>query len=361
MLRQITKNFIILLLTILTIACETPKSTPLIVNEPQTTTLLWHRITNSFQLQHWAKNPTVAKYIRQYSKSSHNITKFSHYAAPYLYHVVENLEQYHMPGELALLPMIESAYKPTAQSHKGAVGIWQINAITAKHFNMRQDHWLDERKDIAASTTTALNHLNYLYQEFNQDWLLALAAYNCGSSRVKKIINYNKKHNKPTDFWSLPLPKETKAFVPKLLALSYIIQNAKEFDIKLHHIVNKPYFTTVEIGSQMQLQDAARLAQIELKELKSLNPAYNKHLTHPEGPHKLVIPTTQVSIFKANLLLKKQATTNTNVISHIVQTGDTLSILACRYNTTISQIKSYNKITNDIIILGKELIIPLKA
>ena len=329
-------------------------------NKNQYSNGIWNRLCNNFQLQIPKNNKKVETYTAIYSKQAHHFLKTSKYASPYLYHIVEQIEEQNMPGELALLPMIESAYKPFAVSKVGASGIWQIGKTTGKRYGLRQDHWYDGRKDIAASTQAALEYLKFLYKEFDNDWYLALAAYNAGEGRIKRAIANNKKASKATDFWSLQLPKQTQDFVPKLLALANIIKNPNNYDIQLHPIDNKPYFVAVKTASQIDLNVAAKLAQVDIKELKQLNPGYNKFITHPEGPHQILLPTKNIAMFYANMtkMANKPLVT---FIPHIISKGETLDLLAKKYKTTVPDIKHVNKLKSDVIILGKELVIPVKA
>ena len=190
----------------------------------QASTNIWDRLRDNFCLNLAKDNRYVRFHTARYKRQSQYLQQVTVNASPYLPHIVEQIEQRNMPGELALLPMIESSFNPHAISHMGATGIWQLGATTGKRYGLNQNGWYDERKDVVAATNAALSYLEYLHKEFNGDWFLALAAYNAGEGRVKRAINHNLAQNKPTDFWSLPLPNETKNFVPKLLALASLIK-----------------------------------------------------------------------------------------------------------------------------------------
>lgn len=273
---------------------------------------LWGRLRNNFnmttKIEKDAKDPQknqkqakVQKYVKKYTHQQKSLKKLTRQAEPYLYHIVEELEKRDMPGELALLPIIESAFKPQATSHKGAAGLWQFIPSTGRHFGLKQDNWYDGRRDITASTKAALDYLQFLHKEFDQNWMLALAAYNSGEGTVRRAIKRNIRAGKPTNFWDLKLPKETVEYVPKFLALAEVIGNPEKHDISLPTIVNQPYFTSVNAGSSLKFQQAAKLAEIDLSELKRLNPGYRRASTPPKGPQQLLLPVANAEKFEYNL------------------------------------------------------------
>lgn len=266
---------------------------------------VWDRMANDFRINTQEKNPRVQSFIKQFTRNdAENLIRFSHQANPYLYHIVSILEARNMPSELAILPIVESEYKPFATSNKGASGIWQLASMTGRLYGLKQDKWSDERKDIEAATHVALEHLQYMYEKFDHDWLLALAAYNAGPGRVDQAIRANKRAGKPTDYWSLKLPKETQYFVPKFLALVYLIENHHKLNIKLAPIANKPYFAKVKLTAPIDLNKVASLAKVDIKEVKHLNPACRTNMTHPKGPHHIILPVNNVSVFKENFAAK---------------------------------------------------------
>lgn len=355
------------------ISFASPTSSILILaQEPNT---VWDRMAADFSFKTHHTNPRVQRFVTQYTKEeSVNLIKYSGQAAPYLYHVVQLLEERGMPPELALLPMIESEYRPTAVSNRGAAGIWQLAPILGRIYGLKQDKWYDGRKDPEAATKVALTHLEYLYEKFDHDWLLALAAYNCGDARLSNAIRANKKAGKPTDYWSLKLPQETLYFVPKFLALVYLIQNHRVLDINLAAIPNTPHFNTVKVNKQLNLQQAAALAKVDIKEVQQLNPAFKTQVTHPNGPHQIVLPVKNVSTFKANYkaatakdaklaktkakqTVVKKTAPNNKLNVYTVNSGDTLNKIAAKHRTTVAVIKNKNKLTSDIIRLGQQLAI----
>lgn len=261
---------------------------------------LWARIRNNFNISemHHVK---IQKYIKEYANAEKSLNKISTQAKPYLFYIVEQLEKRGMPGELALLPMLESKFKPQATSHKGAAGLWQFIPSTGRNYGLKQDAWYDGRRDISASTNAALDYLQFLHKKFDHNWMLALAAYNAGEGAVNKAIKRNKRAGKSTSFWDLKLPKETQKYVPKFLALAEVIGHPEKHDISLPSIENKPYFTSVDPGSKINLNEASKLAGIQIAELKRLNPCYRGASTHPKGPQALLLPVENAETFENNL------------------------------------------------------------
>jgi membrane-bound lytic murein transglycosylase D len=205
---------------------------------------LWDRMRrqlNLFDAKHAHHHPQVTRYMREYSQQKATMRQMSSRAKPYLYYIVERVEAKGMPLELALLPMLESQFRPNARSPRGANGLWQIMPGTGRQLGLKQRAGYDGRRDVAASTEAALNYLSTLHRQFNHDWMLALAAYNAGPGAVQRAVRKNKQMGRPTDFWSLSLPKETKAYVPKLIALTRLIKLADQYDLDLTHIHNAPH------------------------------------------------------------------------------------------------------------------------
>jgi membrane-bound lytic murein transglycosylase D len=277
-----------------------------------------------------------------------------------MYYVIETIEENNLPSELALLPIVESAFQPFAYSHGRAAGIWQFIPSTGRLYGLQQNWWYDGRRDVYASTQAAVALLQNLNRQFDGDWLLALAAYNSGSGTVRKAIRRNKRRGKPTDFWSLDLPRETRAYVPKLLALKKLMADPAAYNQDLPTIPNEPYLARVELSSQIDLARAAKLAEISLDELYRLNPGYNQWATAPDGPHHLLIPLQNVDTFAVNLedLPPEQ---RIRWIRHRIRSGDTLSTIAVKYNTSISTIKKVNGIRGSHLRAGRSLTIPVAS
>lgn len=271
---------------------------------------LWERLRKNFniiprqwnQRKHAEEQKRIQHFVNQYHGNENQMNKISR-ASPYLYYIVEELEKRNMPGELALLPMIESAFEPQATSNKGAAGLWQFMGRTGKEYGLKQDKWYDGRRDITASTKAALEYLKFLHDEFNGNWMLALAAYNAGPGTVNKAIKRNIKKGLPTNFWDLKLPKQTLDYVPKFLALAEVIKNPDKHDFSLPNIENKPYFVPVDANKHLSFSKVAKLSDMNVKELKKLNPGYRKQATHPTGPKQLLMPSENAKKLKANLIM----------------------------------------------------------
>ena len=279
-------------------------------------------------------------------------------AKPFLYYIVEEIEKRDMPMELVLLPIVESAFDPFAYSHGRAAGMWQFIPGTGKRFGMPQNWWYDGRRDVVASTQGALDYLTYLNEMFDGNWLHALAAYNSGEGRVQRAIKANQRAGKPTDFWNLDLPRETRAYVPKLLALADILKNKDEYAYSWPEIENVAVIEVVDIGSQVDLAFAAELAGMSLKELHGLNPGFNRWATSPDGPHRLVLPIGKAAAFSqalANIDQKERL----NWVRHSVKPGDSLSKIAKQYHTTVKVLKRINELDSSVIRVGQAIMVPV--
>ena len=260
---------------------------------------LWQRIRNGFAMPN-LDSPLVAERQAYYLNRPGALKVMTQRSRRYLYHIVAELERRGLPTELALLPMVESAYNPLAQSPAKALGMWQFIPSTGRSYNLTQNWWLDQRRDIIASTNAALDYLQTIY-EMNGDWHLALASYNWGENAVAKAVARNQAKGLPTDYLSLTMPGETRYYVPKLQALKNIIADPALFGIRLDPIPNKPYFNTVDMPATMDVATAAKLAEIPLDEFMALNPAYSHPIMPDNGSSSLVLPADRVSVFQANL------------------------------------------------------------
>jgi membrane-bound lytic murein transglycosylase D len=321
---------------------------------------LWSRIRNGLALEHHLDQARVQSEIRWYSNHPDYLDRVADRAARYLHYIVEEIEQRGMPMELALLPIVESAFDPFAYSHGRASGLWQFIPATGRMYGLHVDYWHDGRRDVRLATQGALNYLDKLNQNLDGDWYLALASYNSGEGNVKRSIRKNKKAKKPTDFFSLKLFKETSVYVPRLLAISAIISEPEKYGVTLKPLSNTPYWEAVDIGSQMDLSKAAEAAEIGIKELYLLNPSFNKWSTHPDGPHEILVPVAQVQTLKENLKqLSKEA--RLSWTRHKIKPGESLSVIANRYHTTITAIRNTNKIGSNLIVAGQSLMIPVAS
>ncbi|MEL0035691.1 MAG: LysM peptidoglycan-binding domain-containing protein [Gammaproteobacteria bacterium] len=295
-----------------------------------------------------------------YAKHQSYLNRVADRAEPFLYFIVEEIDKRNMPMELALLPIVESAFDPFAYSHGRASGMWQFIPGTGKRFKLEQNWWYDGRRDVYASTFAALDYLEYLHKLFNGDWLHALAAYNSGEGNVRRAIRNNKKRNKPTDFWNLRLPKETKAYVPKLLALADLLKRDDEFALNWKPIANQPAIAKVDIGSQLDLALAAEMAGMSIEEIYRYNPGFNRWSTAPKGPHYLILPLQKVAQFEL-ALAATSPDERVRWLRYTIRNGDTLSTIAAKHNTTVATLRSVNRIRGTGIRAGKTLLIPTSS
>lgn len=319
---------------------------------------LWQRIRNGYAIQvSETLHPSTEKHLARFAKHPDYVNRVVDRARPYLHYIVDQLEQRNMPLELALLPVVESAYKPFAFSSGSAAGIWQFIPGTGKIYGLDQNWWYDGRRDILESTRAALEYLEKLHADFGT-WPLALAAYNSGEGTVGRAIKRNIKAGKNTDFWSLKLPKETSAYVPKLLAISELIKHSEKYDLTLNSVDNSPFLTIVETGSQFDLALAAKLAGITTDEIYQLNPGYNRWATSPDGPHRLVLPISQAASFQ-QALESMPMEDRVQWARHKIQSGESLGKIAEHYKTTSKVLEKANGLQNSFIRAGKYLLIPI--
>lgn len=322
---------------------------------PQTQDDVWQRIAMQLSLE-VPDHEKVDYYRTWYLKHPNHLNTVSERAKPFLYLITEKIEARGLPLELALLPVVESSFDPFAYSHGSAAGLWQFVPGTGEMYGLEQNFWYDGRRDVAAATDAALDYLTYLNKRFEGNWNHAIAAYNSGGGRVSSAIRKNTKLGKPTDFFSLDLPKETSGYVPKLLALADIVANQEQYGIDIPAIANKPVLTLVDPKEQLDLAIAAQYAGLNVKELQSYNPAYNQWSTAPEGPHQLLIPIEKAEQFLANV--EENRGKGMKMVRYKVRSGDTLSVLAKKYNTTSEVIRTANSLSNNTIRVGQHLLIP---
>ncbi|MEX2131703.1 MAG: transglycosylase SLT domain-containing protein [Pseudohongiellaceae bacterium] len=317
---------------------------------------LWDRIVAGFRLDDHYSHPDVQRELNSYIKNQAYFDRIAHRATPFLYWMVEEVERRQLPTELVLLPIIESAFDPRAVSNQRAVGLWQIVAPTARMLGLQQDWWYDGRRDPIASTTAALDYLETLYDQFDQDWLLALAAYNAGEGNMRQALKHR---DEETSFWDLRLPDETQTHVPRLLALADILAHAEHHEIELPEIPNAVYFRVVDPGFQIDLSIAAETADLELAVLRDLNPGYLQWATHPDTQHRILVPIQIASRFETELVSIPQ---EQRLIwdQYLIQPGDTLSSIARKLDTRVDVLQRVNGLSSTRIIAGRSLLIPRK-
>lgn len=316
---------------------------------------VWQRIAMQLYLP-VPDHKTVDYYRDWYLKHPQHLATISKRAEPFLYLIVEKIEQRQLPLELALLPVVESAFDAFAYSHGSAAGLWQFVPGTGKMYGLEQNYWYDGRRDVDAATDAALDYLTYLNKRFDGNWNHAIAAYNSGGGRVSRAITKNEKADKPTDFFSLTLPKETSGYVPKLLALADVVANQKKYGIDIPEISNQPVLGQVDPKEQLDLAIAANYAGLSIKQLQSYNPAYNQWATAPEGPFHFLLPIANIEQF--NLAAAENKGKGVKLVRYKIKSGDSISVIAKNHNTTSKIIRNANGLSNNNIREGRYLLIP---
>lgn len=319
---------------------------------------LFDRIRAGYQLED-VDSRQVEREFRYYANNPAYLDRVFNRAAPYLYHIVQEIEARQMPLELALLPVVESAFEPYAYSVARASGLWQFIPPTGSHYGLKQNWWYDGRRDVVESTRAALDYLQFLHSEFD-DWLLAVAAYNCGEANVARAIRANKAAGQPTDFFSISprLPKETRAYVPKLLGMARLFLSPQDYGIEFSTLPNEAYFSQVETLGQIDMKLAADLAGLSYEELYTLNPAFHRWATDPSGPHFLLLPADTADLFRESVQ-QLTADERMRVSHHRVQGGDTVAEIARQYHTQAHVIRELNDLTaNAKLMVGDDLRVP---
>lgn len=314
---------------------------------------LLERIRAGFALEDRA-HIAIDREVSWYARHPDYLDRTFRRAERYLYYIVDELSARNMPLELALLPVVESAFNPVALSRARAAGLWQFIPSTGKRYGLEQNRYYDGRRDVTESTRAALDYLQFLADEFNGDWLLAIAGYNCGEMNVARAIEKNRARNKPTDFFSLDLPKETRAYVPKLLAMRRIVATPADHGLEFGQISNEPYFAKVDIDGQLDLGVAAELAGMQKEELIALNPAFSRAVTISTGPQYLLLPVDRVEKFRDGLaLLSPQQ--RVPMVRYTVRRGDTLGTIARHLGVTPAELRAANNLKSNVVHSGQEL------
>jgi membrane-bound lytic murein transglycosylase D len=336
----------------------TPPPAPQVQAPPPPPTDVWVRVREGFRMAN-LEGPLVQQWEQYYSTRPDYVARMVERGSHFLFHIVEELERRKMPAEIALLPMIESAYNPQAYSRAHASGMWQFIPSTGKHFGLQQNFWYDGRRDVLAATSAALDYLEKLHGMFN-DWNLALAAYNWGEGAVSRAIARNQAKGLPADYESLAMPAETRNYLPKLQAVKNIVANPEQFGIKLAEVPNRPYFAAVTTPRHMDVKVAAALAEISVEEFKFLNPAHNKPVIRADGSETIVLPVDKVMVFQRNLTAHEKPLVSWQ--AYTVKRSDKPEKIAAKHGMTITQLKAANNIPpNKRIVAGQTLMVPLKG
>ncbi len=318
---------------------------------------IWQRIRAGYLLDAKIQNPLIDNELTWYRKNPTFVYRATERASRYLHYVVSAVQQRNMPTELALLPFIESAYDPFAYSHSGAAGLWQFVPQTGTTFGLQRNWWYDGRKDVVASTDAALNYLQLLHDKFDGDWLLAIAAYNCGEGTVQRAIDANLHKGLPTDFWHLSLREETRTYVPRLLALAKIVSAPQQYGISLFSIPDRAYFATADTNGQLGLARASRLADVDIDELFRLNPGLNHATVSKDTPQRILLPVNAFDQFTRELATLPAAE-RVQWRHYKVVKGDTLISIAHRFDTVPNALASANDLGGKLLHPGQELLIP---
>lgn len=367
---------------------------------------LWQRIERRYQLPNSTTNERIIRERNWYARHQAYLHRVSARSSRYLYHVANQLEAKNLPGELALLPIVESAYNPFAISTSNASGLWQFIPSTAKHLKMEMNWWYDARRDIPAATDTAINYLIFLRDHYEGDWLKAIAAYNAGWGTIDKAVAKNRARGLPTDYWNLDVPAETMAYVPKLLALAQISKNPELYGVNWAYVPDLPYFAEVHFSGQLDVAFAADLANIDSDELHMLNPGISRWATPPGGPYRLLVPVDKATdlqeriagmrsgdlmpsssssstLFdgsanphvqameekaarntksKSSSTASSNRSSNSSSGSYTVKSGDTLWSIARKTGVTTEALRKANGMrTDDALKLGQRLTLPGNA
>jgi len=320
---------------------------------------LLQRLRDGFELED-VENHRIDAELKWFVSHPDYLARVFTRAQRYLPHITAELEARDLPFELALLPIVESAYDPFAYSHGRAAGLWQMIPGTATRFGVKQNWWYDGRRDIVDSTSAALEYLDYLHDFNNGDWMNAVASYNSGEGNVRRAVRKNRKAGKPIDFFSLRLSRETSAYVPRLMALVRIVNDPDAYNVTLPYVVDEPQFTVLDIGSQLDLALAAEIADLDVDTVYAFNPGYNRWSTDPKGPHQLVMPYDVADEFTA-ALAEVPVKERVRWKRHKVGNGETISEIALDYHTTVGAIRAANNLRGNTIRAGHHLLIPVAS
>lgn len=315
---------------------------------------LWDRIRHGFAMSNLEDNLTL-HYQQWYQNRPDALRRMIERSRPYLHHIVEEIEARGMPTEMALLPMVESSFNPMAYSRAHASGLWQFIPATGKRFNLEQNWWQDQRRDIVASTGAALDYLQTIY-DMHGDWQLALASYNWGEGAVKRAIEKNEAKGLPTDYASLNMPAETRHYVPKLQALKNIFSNpALMASLGLPEVMNRPYFATIQAPRAMDVKTAARLADMPVDQFVALNPAHNRPVMKAETP--VVIPADRAATFQDKLDRHDAPLTEWDV--YTTRSGERIEQVAQRFGIGVPELLRANGLQGKVrLAAGSTLLVP---
>jgi len=319
---------------------------------------LWQRLRNGFAMPD-LQGRLVSERMEWYIANQDYLQRVFERSRRYLFHIVEELEKRGMPTEIALLPIVESAFNPMAYSRAHASGLWQFIPGTGKRYELKQNWWYDGRRDIVDSTNAALDYLKDVY-DMQGDWHLALASYNWGENAVARAIEKNRREGQPTDYMSLPMPRETRGYVPKLQALKNLIANPEAYGVTLTPIPNEPYFATVTKTRDIDVQLAAKLAEMPVEEFVALNPGFSRPLIRTAVAPRIVLPADKVDTFHENLE-KYEDKSLVSWKTYVPQRGENLEAIAKKHGLTLGQLKEVNGIPPRSRTVPGLLVVPIQG
>lgn len=317
---------------------------------------IWDRIRKGFELAPM-DNALVREWENWYASRPDYVARMIDRSSRFLFHIVEEVEKRRMPTEVALLPMIESAYNPVAYSTAHASGIWQFIPSTGKDFGLRQNWWYDGRRDVIAATTAALDYLDKLYGMFG-DWPLALASYNWGEGSVSRAVERNRARGLRTDYESLTMPSETRSYLPKLIAVKNIIANPAKYGLEIANVPNEPFFEIVKLRRHIDLKLAAKLADMSVQDFKFLNPGHNKPVIRATEAERIVLPREKVAVFHSNFEKHDRPLVSWQAVT--LRAGQKPERVAADHGITLAELKQVNGLENKKIVTGQPLLVPLK-
>ena len=318
---------------------------------------LWRRVIDRFAFASCPEDSRAQQWAQWFGDRPEYMERVLIRAQPWLYDIANEIEARDLPGELALLPIVESAYDAFAYSHGRASGAWQFLSGTARDYGIEINEFYDGRRDVYAATRAALDYLVYLGNRFGGDWELALAAYNAGQGRVHRAVQRNLARGRPATFTDLTLPRETRAYVPKMHGLGCLFLEPDRYGLTLPQWPDQPSVARVDLDGPTDIVVLSARANLDLAELLALNAGLNRHLTSPTGPHHLIVPIDHKEAVVDTLpSLNGSDTLVWQEIS--VRRGDTLSGLAQRHNTSVRALRETNGLNGDMLSIGQVLRLP---
>ena len=319
---------------------------------------VWDRIALNSTIQNQVLDEETLKYLNAYLASPEQLNKLLVKGEYFIFFVLEQLEKYDLPPELALLPYIESNYDPFSISTSGAMGLWQFMPATARIYGLEDTWWYEQRHDPLISTKAAVRYLAYLHNRFGKDLTYTLSAYNGGPTLLEKQIKLNRRTGKAVDYKSLRLPKQTKAYVPKFKAIVELIINAKRYDIQLPKFPNRSVLGQIILDGQIEIFAFSEFSDLKPEFIYKLNAGFTKWASPPGKTTTFNIPIEFVELLNKKKGEFTQAN-QINWVTHKVSEGDSLWKIADQYDTEVLVLKTVNYLQSNLLNLNQQLLIPL--